>query len=62
MNNFCNENCKHNHICPLTEDQTKVCKLRGDPWVEPDGKIFGLTTAQVCAKQGNKGDLKNGTS
>jgi hypothetical protein len=50
MNKFCFENCKYIETCRLTEEQTKVCKLRGDLWVEPDGKIFGMTTAQICAK------------
>jgi hypothetical protein len=48
-------NCKHAELCNL---DAKKCKLVDDPWCKPDRQIFGMSTKEICNKQGRKGDLK----
>ena len=57
MNTNCLADCKHKAICNLTAEDTEKCKLKEDDWVKSDGKILGMTTNQICAKQGRIGDL-----
>jgi len=57
MNTNCLADCKHKEICKLTAEDTDRCKLKGDEWVKCDGKILGMTTKQICCKQGGIGDL-----
>ena len=58
MNTNCLADCKHKEICKLTAEDTERCKLKEDEWVKNDGKIFGMTTKEICCKQGRTGDLK----
>ena len=57
MNTNCLADCKHKEICKLTAEDTARCKLKEDDWVKSDGRILGITTKQICAKQGRIGDL-----
>ena len=57
MNTNCLADCKHKAICKLTAEDTARCKLKEDEWVKCDGKILGMTTMQICSKQGGTGDL-----
>jgi uncharacterized Fe-S cluster protein YjdI len=53
MNNC---NCKHKDYC---KNNPETCKVKDDPWCKPDGKILGMTTKEIMAKQGRpEKDLK----
>ena len=64
MNYNCNKVCKHTAYCALNADDTGKCcnsdaELDAVFGRESESLIFGMTSKEIAAKQGNPGkDLK----
>ena len=63
MNYYCNKVCKHTAYCPLSAENTVKCHNSDAEldavFGESEELIFGRTSKQICAMQGNSGkDLK----